>query len=81
MWRCTYTGTGYDASGPTGIIQALLVLTSIVAFHELGHFTAARAQGIHVTKFAIGFGPKLFAVQATPRPIFAPLTAALPVNR
>lgn len=28
-------------------------------FHELGHFIAARAVGIRVEEFAIGFGPKL----------------------
>ena len=28
--------------------------------HELGHFGAARALGIHVSKFAVGFGPRLF---------------------
>ena len=31
-----------------------------MAVHEAGHFLAARAQGIHVEKFSIGFGPVLF---------------------
>ncbi len=56
-------GTGYDAAGPQGIAAALGVLTAIVAFHELGHFTAARVQGIHVSKFAIGFGPVVWKYQ------------------
>jgi membrane-associated protease RseP (regulator of RpoE activity) len=37
------------------------VLAAIVAFHELGHFVAARAQGIHVSKFSVGFGPSLLS--------------------
>ena len=44
-----------------GAIEAVLILAGIVAFHELGHFIAARAQGIHVTKFSVGFGPKLLS--------------------
>jgi RIP metalloprotease RseP len=30
-----------------------------VGIHEAGHFWAAVSRGIHVTKFAIGFGPTL----------------------
>jgi membrane-associated protease RseP (regulator of RpoE activity) len=40
------------------------VLAAIVGIHEAGHFAAARFQGIHVTKFAIGFGPPLLKYQA-----------------
>ena len=32
----------------------------VVFFHELGHFTAAKACGVRVDKFAIGFGKELF---------------------
>ena len=46
------------------MVQALGVLAAIVAIHEAGHFTAARVQGVHVTKFAIGFGPALLRYQA-----------------
>lgn len=38
----------------------LVVLGVLVAFHELGHFLAARTVGVKVLKFSIGFGPKLF---------------------
>jgi membrane-associated protease RseP (regulator of RpoE activity) len=31
--------------------------------HELGHFLAARLQGIHVNRFSIGFGPALWRYQ------------------
>lgn len=56
-------GTSVDFSGPTSVLAAVGVLAAIVAVHEAGHFTAARIQGIHVTKFAIGFGPALFKYQ------------------
>ena len=52
-----------NLSGPASAVEALLILCGIVAFHELGHFVAARSQGIHVSKFAIGFGPTLLAFQ------------------
>ncbi|MCY3957883.1 MAG: site-2 protease family protein [Chloroflexi bacterium] len=58
---------------------ALIVLSVIVFFHELGHFCAARRFGVHVKEFAIGFPPRLksvlrggnayAAVRLTPGPI------------
>lgn len=53
-----------NLDGPISTLQAILILCAIVAFHELGHFTAARVQGIHVSKFAIGFGPSLWSYKA-----------------
>ena len=41
----------------------LIVLGVLVAFHELGHFLAARWVGVKVLKFSLGFGPKLFSRQ------------------
>ncbi|KAF3325443.1 Membrane metalloprotease ARASP [Carex littledalei] len=41
------------------VIEATSVLTAIIIVHEGGHFLAATLQGIHVSKFAIGFGPVL----------------------
>jgi len=62
--RRARAGTGFDASGPGSVLEALGVLAAIVGIHEAGHFAAARLQGIHVTKFAIGFGPPLLKYQA-----------------
>jgi membrane-associated protease RseP (regulator of RpoE activity) len=42
------------------IIAALAVL---IVVHEMGHFFAARLQGIHVNRFSIGFGPALWKYQ------------------
>jgi len=39
----------------------ILVLGVVVLVHEFGHFIAARAFGIRVEKFSIGFGPVLLS--------------------
>ncbi|MEW5306624.1 MAG: hypothetical protein WDW36_009078 [Sanguina aurantia] len=59
----TGRASAIDLSQPTSILQALTVLAAIVTVHECGHFFAARLQGIHVSKFSIGFGPSLFTYQ------------------
>ena len=41
-----------------GIIVGLIILTVIVAIHELGHGIAARRNGVTVEEFGIGFPPK-----------------------
>lgn len=58
-------GSGFELNGPSSVLQALTVLASIIAVHEWGHFTAARLQGIHVTQFAIGFGPPLISFKVS----------------
>ncbi len=45
------------------VLLAIAVLALLIVVHELGHFIAARAQGIHVTRFSIGFGPVLWKYQ------------------
>ncbi len=42
-----------------GWLISLLVLSLLIFFHELGHFLAARAMGVYVKVFSIGFGKKL----------------------
>ncbi len=42
------------------IISVLLVLGGLIFFHELGHFLVARAFGMGVTTFSLGFGPKIW---------------------
>ncbi|KAH7297235.1 hypothetical protein KP509_26G060600 [Ceratopteris richardii] len=54
---------GFNIEGPESVLEALGVLAAIIAIHECGHFFAAYFQNIHVSKFAIGFGPILFKVQ------------------
>ena len=41
------------------VLLALLMLGIMITVHELGHFLAARACGIAVRSFGIGFGPRV----------------------
>ncbi len=42
------------------IFAFVLVLSLVVVIHEGGHFYAARACGVHVTDFSVGFGKELW---------------------
>lgn len=44
-----------------GWFVSLLVLSFLIFFHELGHFLAARAMGVYVKVFSIGFGKKIYS--------------------
>ncbi len=46
---------------PLGLPSFLAVITFIVFFHELGHFLVARAFGVTIETFSIGFGRKIVA--------------------
>ena len=45
------------------ILIAILMFGVLIAVHETGHFTAAKACGVKVNEFAIGMGPALFKKQ------------------
>lgn len=47
------------------VLAAIAVLALLILVHELGHFAAARLQGIHVNRFSIGFGPSLLKYQGS----------------
>ncbi len=42
------------------LFVAIFALGFTIFIHELGHFLAARQRGLIITRFSIGFGPKLF---------------------
>ncbi len=42
------------------LIGFLIVLTPLVFIHELGHYFAAKKNGVIVEQFSVGFGPELF---------------------
>ena len=42
-----------------GIILAILLFSAIIIFHELGHFTLAKLNGIRVDEFSLGLGPTI----------------------
>lgn len=46
----------------TSVLAVVLVLGGLIFFHELGHFLVARAFGVGVSTFSLGFGKKLFGV-------------------
>jgi len=45
------------------VLAAIAVLALLIVVHELGHFIAARSQGIHVNRFSLGFGPIVWKYQ------------------
>lgn len=45
----------------TTIAAFILALGSLILFHELGHYLVARALGVKVLRFSIGFGRPLIA--------------------
>ncbi len=47
--------------GPTVLLVGALFVC--IMLHELGHFLTAKAAGIKVTEFFVGFGPRLWSVR------------------
>ncbi len=45
----------------TSLIVAIIVLGLLIFVHELGHFLVAKGSGVMVTRFSLGFGPRLLA--------------------
>lgn len=43
------------------IIIAILIFSAIILFHELGHFLLAKKNGVIVTEFSLGMGPRLLS--------------------
>jgi regulator of sigma E protease len=43
------------------VFLVILFFGGSIFVHELGHFLAARRRGVHVERFSIGFGPKIFS--------------------
>lgn len=41
------------------ILVAIIVFSLLILFHELGHFTLAKLNGIRVNEFSLGLGPTL----------------------
>lgn len=43
------------------ILLAMLIISVVIVFHELGHFLVAKANGIVVTEFSLGMGPRIIS--------------------
>jgi membrane-associated protease RseP (regulator of RpoE activity) len=55
-------GLGYAAGAGETVLLVLVLILCIVA-HEFGHYITAKAAGIKVTEFFVGFGPRLWSVR------------------
>lgn len=49
--------------GPLDIVLIIVGISVLVIVHESGHYLAARAFGMRVLRYSIGFGPTLFKYQ------------------
>ena len=47
----------------SNLAYALILLGVLVFVHEFGHFLVAKAAGVKVLRFSIGFGPRIFGFQ------------------
>lgn len=47
------------------ILLAMLIFGVIIIIHELGHFLLARVNGVEVTEFSIGMGPRIVTLVKT----------------
>ncbi|HEX78582.1 MAG TPA: site-2 protease family protein, partial [Dehalococcoidia bacterium] len=45
------------------ILAFLFILAIVIVAHELGHFITAKARGIKVEEFGIGYPPRLFGIK------------------
>ena len=46
-----------------GVFLFVLALLAVVLIHEAGHFTAAKAYGIKVEEYFVGFGPLIWSTK------------------
>ena len=54
------------AAVATGVAKTVLVVFAIlvmIVLHEFGHFITAKAAGMKVTEFFVGFGPRLWSIK------------------
>jgi len=70
----------YNGIFPETIMYISIIFTIgvIILIHEAGHFFAARAAGIPVERFSIGFGPKLWRKKTASGTEFA--LSAIPIG-
>lgn len=48
---------------PISIIIFLIIISVVILAHELGHFITARASGVRVEEFGLGFPPRIFSIK------------------
>ena len=60
MGLASFNWLGFWGEWLGPILLFLVGLGAVIFVHELGHFTVAKAVGIRVDQFALGFGPRVF---------------------
>ena len=55
--------SGLKAGGRLKILIAVIIFSAIILIHELGHFLLAKKNGIVVTEFSLGMGPRLLSTE------------------
>jgi regulator of sigma E protease len=58
-------GTRYKSTAPSpmDLLYFVILVSSLVFVHELGHFVVAKIFGVKVLTFSLGFGPKLVRIR------------------
>jgi regulator of sigma E protease len=56
------SGSG-ASSALTYVLSALVALGALIFIHELGHFLVAKAVGVGVERFSLGFGPRIWSLR------------------
>src|SRR5947209_7302931 len=51
------------ATGTFSTMAVIIALLVMIMLHEFGHFVTAKAAGMKVTEFFVGFGPRLWSVR------------------
>ena len=54
---------GGGASAVSTVVVSLIALGVLIFIHELGHFLVAKAVGVGVERFSLGFGPRLWSLR------------------
>jgi len=60
-----------SVGGVLPILASALSVAGVVAFHEAGHYLAAKSQGMKISSYNIGYGPKLLAFNDSSNTEFA----------
>src|SRR4051794_41609108 len=50
-------------TGVTKTVAVVLAIIVMIMLHELGHFLTAKAGGMKVTEYFLGFGPRLWSIR------------------
>ena len=54
---------GGGASAASTVVVSLIALGVLIFIHEFGHFLVAKAVGVGVERFSLGFGPRLWTMR------------------